>query len=167
MPCRSALSQAAHFRRLVTDRAEAPAARMRRTVLVAGFSIASLHLRATPRSDSVLPSALSLRPPCVPTESGPESTHSRLPRPPPESSQSRPPAAPGDQLALTAFGGDADADTDEDDAHPPARKRWAWLLAHVFRADLDMCPRCGGPMRWLGPALGPPAIARLLAEHGL
>src|SRR5215510_321096 len=26
-----------------------------------------------------------------------------------------------------------------------SRNRWAWLLAHVFRADLDICPRCGGP----------------------
>src|SRR6266536_1190900 len=41
------------------------------------------------------------------------------------------------------------------------------LLAHVFRADLDTCPRCGGPMRWVEVALTQPSIARLLAEHGV
>jgi hypothetical protein len=97
------------------------------------------------------------------------SSHSALrrevvPKLPSDPSQSRPPAAPGDQLALAALGGD---NADENDARPPARKRWAWLLAHVFRADLDTCPRCGGPMRWVEAALGQPAIARLLLEHGL
>src|SRR5438445_8136907 len=81
------------------------------------------------------------------------SSHSALrrevvPKPPSDLAQSRPPAAPGDQLLLAALGGD-NADADEGDARPPARKRWAWLLAHVFRADLDTCPRCGGPMRWV------------------
>jgi hypothetical protein len=34
-------------------------------------------------------------------------------------------------------------------------------------ADLDNCPRCGGPMRWLEVALTQDAVARLLANHGL
>src|SRR4051794_40945052 len=68
-----------------------------------------------------------------------------VPKPPSDPAQCRPPAAPGDQLTLTALGGDGE---DQDDTRPPARNRWAWLLAHIFRADLDTCPRCGGPMRW-------------------
>ncbi len=43
-----------------------------------------------------------------------------------------------------------------DDA-PAPRNRWAWLLAHVFAADVETCPRCSGPMRW---AEGSPRRAR-------
>jgi len=49
----------------------------------------------------------------------------------------------------------------------PSRKRWAWLLAHVFRADLDTCVRCGGPMRWLEAATTEQAATALLAKLGL
>ncbi len=77
--------------------------------------------------------------------------------------QRRPPAASGDQLSLPTLGGDDDPNDDR----PPPRNRWSWLLAHVFRADLDTCPRCGGPMRWVEVALTQPSIARLLAEHGV
>jgi hypothetical protein len=38
--------------------------------------------------------------------------------------------------------------------------------AHTFRADLEHCPRCGGPMRWAEVATGEAALA-LLIEHGL
>ena len=55
----------------------------------------------------------------------------------------------------------------DDDDRPAPRKRWAWLLGHVFRADLDTCVRRGGPMRWLEAATSREAIARLLAKHGL
>jgi hypothetical protein len=68
----------------------------------------------------------------------------------------RPPAAEGDQLELF----------DNDEA-PPRRKRWAWLLQHVFRADLDTCPNCAGPMRWLEAATTREASERLLTKRGL
>ncbi len=96
------------------------------------------------------------------------SSHSALRREvvpvhPCDPAQRRPPAATGDQLSLPTLGGD-DAPSDD---RPPPPNRWAWLLAHVFRADLDKCPRCGGPMRWVEVALTQPSIARLLAEHGV
>ncbi len=69
----------------------------------------------------------------------------------------------GDQLSLPTLGGD-DAPSDD---RPPPRNRWAWFLGHVFRADLDKCPRCGGPMRWVEAALTQPSTARLLAEYGM
>ena len=46
-------------------------------------------------------------------------------------------------------------------------KRRAWLLAHVFAADVETCPRCSGPMRWAEVARMRAQITRLLAEHGL
>jgi hypothetical protein len=70
--------------------------------------------------------------------------------------QRRPPPAAGDQLELLS----------DDDCRPPARKRWAWLLKHVFQADVDSCIRCGGPMRWVEAATTPEPIARLMAKHG-
>jgi hypothetical protein len=90
-----------------------------------------------------------------------------VPTPPVDPAQRRPPPATGDQLSLADIGVDSNDDAKEDDARPPTRHRWAWLLAHVFRADLDNCPRCGGPMRWVEAALTKPAIDRLLAAHGL
>ncbi len=68
----------------------------------------------------------------------------------------RPPPAEGDQLELFA-----------NDETPPPRKRWAWLLRHVFRADLDTCPKCGGPMRWVEAAATRTASERLLSKLGL
>ena len=73
-----------------------------------------------------------------------------------------PQAATGDQLEL-AFSSAAGADT----APNHARSRWGWLLRHVFRADVETCPRCGGPMRWVEAATEQGAIARLLAKHRL
>ena len=55
---------------------------------------------------------------------------------------------------MDALGND---DAHPNDAPPPTRNRWPWLLAHVFRADLDTC--CAGPMRWLGAALTPPSTS--------
>jgi hypothetical protein len=73
-----------------------------------------------------------------------------------------PEPAVGDQLELN-FSSAAGADT----APNHARSRWGWLLRHVFRADVDNCPRCGGPMRWVEAATEQTAIARLLAKHGV
>jgi hypothetical protein len=91
------------------------------------------------------------------------SSHSRLrkevvPRPPRDPTASAPPAAPGDQLELAL-----DAESEE----PAPRKRWAWLLKHVFAADLDTCPRCGGAMRWVEAAATAEAARDLLARLGL
>jgi hypothetical protein len=73
-----------------------------------------------------------------------------------------PEAAPGDQLEL-GFSSGAGTDT----APRHARSSWGWLLRHVFRADVDTYPRCGGPMRWVEAATERAAISRLLAKHGL
>ena len=91
------------------------------------------------------------------------SSHSRLrrevvPHSPADPSATAPPPAPGDQLELAL-----DAESDE----PAPRKRWAWLLKHVFAADLDTCPRCGGPMRWMEAAASAEAARDLLARLGL
>lgn len=80
-----------------------------------------------------------------------------VPRPLADSTASKPAPARGDQLELLG---------DTDDASAP-RRRWAWLLAHVFAADLENCPRCSGPMRWAEVATSRAAITRLLSEHGL
>jgi hypothetical protein len=91
------------------------------------------------------------------------SSHSGLrkevvPHPPPDTSATAPPPAPGDQLELAL-----DAESDE----PTGRKRWAWLLRHVFAADLDTCPRCSGPMRWMQAATTADDARHLLARLGL
>jgi hypothetical protein len=49
----------------------------------------------------------------------------------------------------------------------PRRKPWAWLLKHVFRVDMSVCPECGGAVRLLETATTRTAIDRLLAAHGL
>jgi hypothetical protein len=92
------------------------------------------------------------------------SSHSSLrkevvPTPPDDPSAHAPPPAPGDQLEL---GLEQDAEPE-----PPRRKRWAWLLRHVFAADLDTCPRCSGPMRWVEAAATREAACDLLARLGL
>jgi hypothetical protein len=73
-----------------------------------------------------------------------------------------PPAAAGDQLSLRF-------DSGHEAASVPAsrRSRWGWLLRHVFRAEVDTCQLCGGPMRWLEAATRHADITRLLAKHGL
>ena len=47
------------------------------------------------------------------------------------------------------------------------RRPWAWLLRHVFKVDVTLCPQCGGRLRWLETATSTKAITRLLAAHGL
>jgi hypothetical protein len=91
------------------------------------------------------------------------SSHSRLrrevvPHPPADPTATAPPPAPGDQLEL-ALGIESE--------EPAPRKRWAWLLRHVFKADLDTCPRCGGAMRWVEAARTKEAARHLLARLGL
>jgi hypothetical protein len=71
-----------------------------------------------------------------------------------------PEPATGDQLEL-AWGANTKT------APRSKRSRWGWLLRHVFRAEVDTCQRCGGPMRWVEAATEPAAITRLLAKHGL
>lgn len=53
-----------------------------------------------------------------------------VPQSPPDSTANKPPPGRGDQLDLLG---------DKDDA-PAPRKRWAWLLAHIFAADVETCP---------------------------
>ncbi|MBN2194904.1 MAG: hypothetical protein JW751_18955 [Polyangiaceae bacterium] len=96
------------------------------------------------------------------------SSHSRnrrevVPKAPADPSRFRPPPATGDQLELPMGGED---DGNAKDRAPP-RHRWAWLLRHVFSADSDTCPRCGGPMRWLEAGTTPEVVDRLLREHRL
>ncbi len=92
------------------------------------------------------------------------SSHSKFrsevgPKPPQDSAAFKPPPASGDQLEFPKLNAHTDA--------LRSRKRWAWLLAHVFRADLDTCVHCGGPMRWLEAATTEQAAASLLAMLGL
>lgn len=47
---------------------------------------------------------------------------------------------------------------------PPARLSWMKLLARVFRIDVSVCSRCGGPMRIVRAVTDPDAIAAEL--HG-
>jgi len=82
-----------------------------------------------------------------------------VPKPLQDSAAFKPPPASGDQLEFPKLNAHTDA--------RPSRKRWAWLLAHVFRADLDSCVRCGGPMRWLEAATAEQAATSLLAKLGL
>jgi hypothetical protein len=91
------------------------------------------------------------------------SSHSRLrrevvPHPPADPSATAPPPAPGDQLELAL---------DAESTEPAPRKRWPWLLKHVFQADLDTCPRCGGAMRWIEAAASAESARELLARLGL
>jgi hypothetical protein len=91
------------------------------------------------------------------------SSHSRLrrevvPHPPADRTATAPPPAPGDQLEL---------ELDTESEEPAPRKRWAWLLRHVFKADLDTCPRCGGAMRWVEAAATRESARDLLARLGL
>src|SRR5262249_46348028 len=82
-----------------------------------------------------------------------------VPEPSATTTELRPPASQCVPLSLL-FDNDAAERVHE-------RKPWAWLLKHVFQAELQTCPRCAGPMRWTEAATTPGAIARLLAKHGL
>jgi len=78
-----------------------------------------------------------------------------------------PEAAPGDQLALQLEPQGATSEGAAAQRKTSGRSRWGWLLRHVFRADVEKCSHCGGPMRWLEAATEQDAVARLLAKHGL
>ena len=85
-----------------------------------------------------------------------------VPRPEPEA-EAEPSTAPPKQLALAGIG----EEDDVDDERAPSRKPWAWLLRHVFKIDVTVCPFCKGRMRWLDVATQPDDVARLLAREGL
>jgi hypothetical protein len=82
-----------------------------------------------------------------------------VPKAPEDNGRFHPPPAAGDQTVLR-FG-------EESSHNNITRKRWSWLLRHVFAADLEHCPRCSGPMRWKEIALKTSDIARLMEAHGL
>jgi hypothetical protein len=56
---------------------------------------------------------------------------------------------------------------DDGDEQPVRRNRWGWLLKRVFRAEVDRCPKCDGPMRWVEAARTREAAADLLGRLGL
>jgi len=82
-----------------------------------------------------------------------------VPEPSEDTTAHRPPPAAGDQLELLG---------EQDDCASKAhRHRWAWMLAHIFLADLEHCPKCNGPMRWVEVAKTEGAARRLMAKLGL
>jgi hypothetical protein len=56
---------------------------------------------------------------------------------------------------------------DEPDVSRARRKPWAWLLRHVFAIDVNVCPKCAGPMKWREVALTQDSIRAGLARAGL
>ncbi|MGH6949757.1 MAG: transposase, partial [Vitreimonas sp.] len=98
------------------------------------------------------------------------SLRSQVVPPPPATSDDAKATCASAQLELFSAGAAGANDVDSGSARAsrePSRKPWAWLLRHVFAADLQTCQRCGGRMRWQEVATTPDAIARLLARHGL
>jgi hypothetical protein len=81
-----------------------------------------------------------------------------VPEAPEDATCHRPPPASGDQLELPGKQDDCSSLTN--------RYRWAWMLAHVFRADLETCPKCGGCMRWVEVAKTAAAAHRLMVQQG-
>jgi hypothetical protein len=93
------------------------------------------------------------------------SSHSKLraevvPSPPQDPTRYKAPPTSGDQELLEFA-------KDDEGQRQSGRKRWAWLLGHVFQADVETCPNCGGPMRWAEVADNPQAIHRIMSKHGL
>ena len=86
-----------------------------------------------------------------------------VPEPPPPDSGVVPQLPQQLELFCIQANGDHSDDVPQ---HRPSRKRWSWLLKHVFSADLQRCPNCSGPLRWLEVATTKDAIARLLERHG-
>jgi hypothetical protein len=78
-------------------------------------------------------------------------------------------AAAGDQLLLALDDAESKLTNSDESSRTEwrGRTRWGWLLKHVFRADVDTCSECGGPMRWVEAATTAEAIGRLLRKHGL
>lgn len=85
-----------------------------------------------------------------------------VPEPPPPDSGVAPPSATQLPLFCIPTGSDQSGVAER----TPSRKPWAWLLRHVFAADLEHCPNCSGPLCWLEVATTSEAIARLLERHG-
>jgi hypothetical protein len=56
---------------------------------------------------------------------------------------------------------------DEPDVSRARRKPWTWLLRYVFAIDINVCPKCSGPMEWRHVALTADAIREGLARAGL
>jgi hypothetical protein len=65
------------------------------------------------------------------------------------------------QLELQFGGGNDDNGAA---ASPTRRRTWAWLLRHVWQADVSTCVRCGGLMKWVEVGTEPDAIRRVLAQ---
>jgi hypothetical protein len=82
-----------------------------------------------------------------------------VPKPPP--AVGNPLLADNDGQLELAFG---EGEDDSDAPRATRRRPWAWLLRHVWEADVSTCPRCGGRMKWLEVATEPDAIGRVLAE---
>jgi hypothetical protein len=93
----------------------------------------------------VLASAAAVRDEVVPFSVPPEGAFKPLP-------------AAGDQLELLGEPSDA--------APLSQRRRWAWILAYTFGADLKHCEECGGPMRWVTVAKTRAAALRLMSQPG-
>ena len=85
------------------------------------------------------------------------SSHSKLraevvPTPPDSPTRYKAPPTSGDPELLEFA-------KDDEGQHPSGRKRWAWLLGHVFQADVETCSKCGGPMPLVA------VVARALLER--
>jgi hypothetical protein len=52
-------------------------------------------------------------------------------------------------------------------APPRSRLLWASLLARVFLADAERCPKCGGRMKWVAALTEPHSICTYLTGVGL
>ena len=68
-------------------------------------------------------------------------------------------------LQLPLFG--TDIDEPGADVGHRRRKPWAWLLEHVFAIEVNVCPKCGGRMKWHQVALTADAIREGMARAGL
>lgn len=88
-----------------------------------------------------------------------------VPEPPPPDSGVVPQLS--QQLELFCIPSEDNPKHDSDEEQRPSSRRpWSWLLKHVFAVDLQTCPNCSGPLRWLEVATTKDAIARLLERHG-
>ena len=120
--------------------------------LVAAIPPPRFHLT---RYFGVLSSHAKLRPVVVPSRPA-------RPRPPECPDQ----VAPASLNQLHLFG--QDPSEDGRDAQDAARRKpWGWLLRHVFARDLNTCPHCAAPMRWVEVATKRARALELMRAHGL
>ncbi len=87
----------------------------------------------------VLASAATSRGEVVPFSEPPERRSSRRPR----------------RATKSSF-----LDEPSDEPSPSQRRRWAWVLAHTFGAELEGCKECCGRMRWVNVAKTAPVLLR-------